>query len=138
MKLTVCREQLSTRILCMLLLSIGAVRCAGQTDTTGAQPVSPAPIETTAQAPQVDNASDASQSTAMQPMATPSVVSGAGSSMAFTSETERSNYLRGGATATAAYQDNVFSLIGNVGSEVSYTVGPFLSLDLTRPRTRLD
>jgi hypothetical protein len=58
--------------------------------------------------------------------------------MAFTSEMERSNYLRGGATATAAYQDNVFSSIGNVGSDVSYTVGPFISLDLTRHRARLN
>ena len=71
-------------------------------------------------------------------MVPPPAVTGAGYSLAFTSEMDRSNYLRGGLVATVAYQDNVFTNAGNVGSDVSYTLGPFITLDLTRPRYRLN
>jgi hypothetical protein len=116
------REGILSRIFLIFLLSTIAARSWAQGDSTP-QP----PADNSAATPVMD-----------QPMVTPSVVTGAGSPVAFTSEMERSNYLRGGATATAAYQDNVFSSTGNVGSDVSYTLGPFITLNLTRPRYRWD
>jgi hypothetical protein len=114
-----------------------AVGCLAQTDS-GVQPPASAPASTVSEPSQANDASDAAQPTNTEAMTIPAVVGGMGSSLAFTSETERSNYLRGGVSGTVAYQDNVFAEVGNVGSDVSYTLGPFITLDLTRPRYRLD
>jgi hypothetical protein len=138
MKASVPRKYVVSRALLSLLLLTATMRCLAQTDSTGAQPVPAPPADTTSQAAGANNTIDSGQSTPTESMVAPSVVSGAGSSLAFTEEMERSNYLRGGAAATVAYQDNVFSSIGNVGSDVSYTLGPFIALDLTRPRYRWD
>ncbi|MGH9528918.1 MAG: hypothetical protein ACRD2S_03265, partial [Terriglobales bacterium] len=123
-------------------LVVGA-RSSAQTDSSGGQPAPNGPVNTTSEPPQTNDTNGASDTTDAtqnnsESMVTPSVVGGTGSSLAFTSEMERSNYLRGGASVTAAYMDNVLSRIGNVGSDISYTIGPFVSLDLSRPRYRLD
>jgi hypothetical protein len=54
--------------------------------------------------------------------------------MEFASETPRTNYLRGGLNIGAAYDDDVFSGSGGAASDVSYSVAPTISLDLTRSR----
>jgi hypothetical protein len=67
-------------------------------------------------------------------MVTPAPVSGEGYSMGFTSET-RSNYLSGGLVFSTAYQSDVTT--GSNGqpiSDVTYTISPTISLDLTRSR----
>ncbi len=113
--------------------------CLAQTESPGLQtPPATGPADTTAEPSQTNETNDAGQPTTTESMTTPSVVGGMGSSLAFTSEMERSNYLRGGATVMAAYQDNVESTVGNVGSDMTYTLGPFIALDLSRPRYRLD
>ncbi len=139
MAITTGREHILSRALILCLLCGAASSSLGQTDAGPGQHVPAIPSETPAQTTQPTDASDAGQSaTANPPMVTPPIVNGTGSSLAFTSELERSNYLRGGATATAAYQDHVLTLIGDVGSDWSYTIGPFVALDLTRTRYKLD
>lgn len=123
-------------LVCVLFAAITG--CLAQTDSTGAPPPTVGPVDTAPESAQANNTSDVGQPTTTESMTTPSVVGGMGSSLAFTSEMERSNYLRGGATVLAAYQDNVESTVGNVGSDMSYTLGPFVALDLSRPRYRLD
>ncbi len=116
------------------MLCTAITGCWAQTDSSIPTQVPTAPTDTTSQV----NDATAGQSTNAESMSTPSVVGGMGSSLAFTTEMERSNYLRGGATATATYQDHVLASIGNVGSDVDYTIGPFIALDLSRPRYRLN
>jgi hypothetical protein len=69
------------------------------------------------------------------PMSTPAPLSGQNYSMDFSSETQRSNYVRGGLTFGAAYDDNVqTNSSGNALSDVSYSVSPTIALDITRSR----
>jgi hypothetical protein len=89
---------------------------------------------------QADNTSAASELGALGPggsddqMKTPPPVSHQSYPTAGTSE-ERSNYLRGGLAFTTAYTDNALGSIGDKPvSDVSYTVGPALTLDETRSR----
>jgi len=131
------RESMLNSSLIIFVLCAAVTGCLAQTDS-GAQPPPSAPASIPSEPSQANDTSDAGPSANTQSMTTPSIVGGMGSSLAFTSETERSNYLRGGLSGTVAYQDNVFSEVGNVGSDVSYTLGPFITLDLTRPRYRLD
>jgi len=140
MKINIRCDGWISRSLLISLLSVTSLNCVAQTDAAAPPQTVPA-VPSEAPAPtttQQSDANDTAQPTASAPMVTPPVVSGAGSSLAFTSEMERSNYLRGGVTATVAYQDHVSSLIGDTGSDWSYTIGPFVSLNLTRPRYRLD
>src|SRR5436190_10697565 len=67
-------------------------------------------------------------------MVTPEPVSIEGYSMNFTSEGERSNYLRGGLTFSSSYSDNVSPSVGRAISDVSYSVSPFIALDQARSR----
>jgi hypothetical protein len=64
----------------------------------------------------------------------PAIFSGASSSLAFSSETERSNYLRGGVTVGANFDDNALSTAQNPVSDLSYSVLPYIALDQTRSR----
>ncbi len=118
------------RICPLFILAIVPVVLWAQADTT--VPQLPAAVDTpSSPAPEPVPAAD-------QPMMTPSVVSGEPSSVASMEESQRSNYLRYGASVSVAYEDNVLSSAGNVGSDVTYTIGPNISLDLTRPRYRWD
>jgi hypothetical protein len=68
-------------------------------------------------------------------MVVPAPVSVEGYSMDFAPETPRTNYLRGGLNIGAAYDDDVFgSASGSAASDVSYSVAPTISFDLTRSR----
>jgi len=69
-------------------------------------------------------------------MVAPPILTGAASPLAFTSETERSNYLRGGATASFAYNTNVINGTGSPVGDELYTISPFIDLDITRTRLR--
>src|SRR5438552_15883559 len=71
-------------------------------------------------------------------MVTPQPVSIEGYSMNFTSEGERSNYLRGGLTFGSSYSDNVSPSGGQPISDFSYSVWPFISLDQVRSRLSWD
>src|SRR5437867_27620 len=83
---------------------------------------------------------DVTETDSMQPneaggrMATPEPVSIEGYSMNFTSEGERSNYLRGGLRFSSSYSDNVSPSVGRAISDVSYSVSPFIALDQARSR----
>lgn len=75
-----------------------------------------------------DDANDMSQ--------IPALLGGKGTSLAFQSEMERSNYLRGGLNVGAAYDDNpLLTSDGGVGN-TSFSVFPNLSIDQSRPRLR--
>jgi len=69
-------------------------------------------------------------------MVAPPILTGAASPLAFTSESERSNYLRGGATASFAYNTNVINTAGSPVGDELYTISPFINLDITRTRLR--
>ena len=64
----------------------------------------------------------------------PALLSGDAGSLAFTSELERSNYLRGGITVGASYDDNATNTVTNPVGDFSYSVLPNISLDQTRSR----
>jgi hypothetical protein len=97
----------------MTLLSAAALWA--QVDSTGAQPAAVGP----------DNG---------DVMITPAPVSGASYSMDFTSEV-RSNYLRGGLSFGAAWDDNVaLGSNGKAVSDESYSIWPSIALDQTRSR----
>lgn len=68
-----------------------------------------------------------------QPMMAPPPVSAGGESVAFTSEMEKSNYLRGAINFQGAYNDNVLSSTPAEG-DVSYTISPSLAFDMNRSR----
>lgn len=67
-----------------------------------------------------------------QPMMAPNM-GGGGESMAFSSEMERSNYLRGGVSVQATYNDNVFNSVPKEADE-SYTISPSIAFDMSRSR----
>jgi hypothetical protein len=69
------------------------------------------------------------------PMLTPPPVSGHSYPTLSTSG-ERSNYLRGGIAFTGAYSDNTLGSINNGTpvSDLSYSVGPFIELDISTSR----
>jgi hypothetical protein len=69
-------------------------------------------------------------------MVAPPILTGVASTLAFTSEMERSNYLRGGATATFAYNTDVINTVGSPVGDELYTISPFIDLDITRTRLR--
>lgn len=67
-------------------------------------------------------------------MVTPAAVSGEAYPMSFSSET-RSNYLLGSLGFSSAYSDNVLGGIGaHPVSDISYSVWPTLTFDITRSR----
>jgi len=68
-----------------------------------------------------------------QAMVAPSPVRIGGDSVAFSSESERSNYLVGGLTIQGAYNDNLFATNPPVG-DATYTISPFLTFDIARSR----
>ncbi len=64
----------------------------------------------------------------------PAVLGGPGSSLAFLSEMERRNYLRGGVSLGAAYDDNaLLAPSGQVGN-MTYSVFPSIALDQSTSR----
>jgi hypothetical protein len=66
----------------------------------------------------------------------PSLFGGEGASLAFSSEMERSNYLRGGFNASASYDDNaLLAPSGAIGNTI-YSVFPNISIEQSRPRMR--
>jgi hypothetical protein len=73
-------------------------------------------------------------------MITPAPVSGGGYSLAFVTELERENYLRGGFTFTTAFDDNIVPSAdsGHGISDTSYSVRPWIALNQSRPRLRWD
>jgi hypothetical protein len=67
-------------------------------------------------------------------MTTPPPVSGQEYPVRFSSETQE-NYLRGGIIFTGAYSDNVLtSAAGNPQGDLSFSIGPTIAIDQTRPR----
>jgi hypothetical protein len=93
---------------------------------------------------QVNNSSQQSGLDVLAPASTdeqmkvPPPVSGQSYPTQVTSE-ERSNYIRGGVTFNAAYTDNALgSVTSTPVSDVSYSIGPNVVLDLTRSRLHFD
>jgi hypothetical protein len=76
-----------------------------------------------------------SAAAADQPMTAPPPVNAGGESVAFTSEMEKSNYVRGGLSMQGAYSDNIFSSTPAEG-DATYTISPDIGLDITRSRLR--
>jgi hypothetical protein len=70
-------------------------------------------------------------------MMAPPPVSMGGDSVAFTSELQRSNYLRGGISLQGSYDDNIFTTSPAEG-DASYTISPNIAFDMSRSRLRWD
>lgn len=64
----------------------------------------------------------------------PALLGGDTNSLAFSSELERSNYLRGGITVGATYDDNASNTAVNQIGDLSYSLLPSIELDQTRSR----
>jgi len=72
-----------------------------------------------------------------QAMIAPPPVSITGDSVAFTSESQRSNYLRGWISVEGSYSDNIFTSSPAEG-DASYTITPDIAFDMARSRLRWD
>jgi hypothetical protein len=72
------------------------------------------------------------------PMITPAPFGDEGYSLAFASETPRTNYLRGGLNLGTVYDDNILPSSGQGISDVRYSVWPSMSLEQSRSRLRWD
>jgi hypothetical protein len=72
-----------------------------------------------------------------EPMAAPPMVGIGGDSVAFTSEMERSNFLRGGINVQAGYNDNILNSAPTEG-DMNYTILPSIAFDMSRSRLRWD
>ena len=66
----------------------------------------------------------------------PAIVTGYGTSLAFSTELQRANYIRGGAAVQAAYEDNASLSPVGVGNNVTLSVFPHIALDQSRSRVR--
>ena len=64
----------------------------------------------------------------------PALLVGDASSLSFSTELERSNYLRGGISVGATYDDNAASSATNRIGDFSYSILPNIQLDQTRSR----
>ncbi|HSS96065.1 MAG TPA: hypothetical protein VLK33_03510 [Terriglobales bacterium] len=64
----------------------------------------------------------------------PALLGGDSNSLAFSSELERSNYLRGGISVGATYDDNANNEVNNRISDFSYSILPNIEVDQTRSR----
>jgi len=64
----------------------------------------------------------------------PAIVGGYGSSLAFTTEMQRSNYIRGGASVQNAFTNNSFLTPTGAGTNDTLSVFPHIALDQSRPR----
>jgi hypothetical protein len=68
----------------------------------------------------------------------PALVNGEIKSLAFSSELDRTNYLSGGVTVGATYDDNVLSQTANPVGGYTASVLPFIAIDQSRARIRWD
>jgi len=82
--------------------------------------------------PGVDEQEEASYWTTSRPMV-PAIVGGYGTSLATRTEMERSNYIRGGVTLQATYDDNAL-LSDPALSNYTYSIFPQIALDQSRSR----
>ncbi len=64
----------------------------------------------------------------------PALLGGDSGSLAFTSELERSNYLRGGITLGSTYDDNAGNAVSPKIGDFSYSILPNIQIDQTRSR----
>ena len=125
------------KLLTLSVVVAGMAVCArGQTPQAPSQGAVPA-----VQGPELAGQSNEASETDSLPandaggrMVTPEPVSIEGYSMNFTSEGERSNYLRGGLKFGSSYSDNLSPSGGQPISDFSYSVWPFIALDQMRSR----
>lgn len=68
----------------------------------------------------------------------PSVLGGAGPTLEFSAEQERTNYLRGGINVGATYDDNTSLVPAGAVSNTTYSVFPDIRIEQTFPRMRWD
>ncbi|HZD06607.1 MAG TPA: hypothetical protein VE176_00085, partial [Candidatus Limnocylindrales bacterium] len=120
------------KLLTLSVVIAGMVVCAlGQNSQEPSQGAVPA-----VQGPELaGQGNETTETDSVQPndaggrMVTPDPVSIEGYSLNFTSEGERSNYLRGGLKFGGSYSDNLSPGGGRPISDFSYSVWPFIALD---------
>lgn len=78
----------------------------------------------------------AEEDTSSQLPQIPALLGGPRTTLAFTSEMERSNYLRGGINVGGTYDDNSLLTPTNELTNTSYSIFPNISLEQTRSRMR--
>ena len=115
----------------LTLLAFAVAPLWAQVDSSGAPPAGEgAAIWTMGHSSGNDSSEDDA------PMVTPAPLSGEGYSMAFSSETPRTNFLRGGLNLSTAYDSNVVPSSGRAVSDVAYSILPSLALEQSRSRLR--
>lgn len=120
---------MSSRNRLIALLAFAAIPLWAQVDSSGAAPAGEEPAFWS----RVDS-SEAEPAAEEAPMIPPAPLNDEGYSLAFASETPRTNYLRGGVSLGAAYDDNVLPSSGQAVSDVRYSIWPSLSLQQSRSR----
>jgi hypothetical protein len=117
-----------TRQIFALTVFAASVLCAAQDQTTGQT-----------NQPQTNQSQVGQAEQPAAPMEdlrapVPALLGGDSGSLAFTSELERSNYLRAGIAISTTYDDNVSNSTTNKIGDVSYSILPNIQLDQTRSR----
>jgi hypothetical protein len=107
-----------------------AMPIAAQDQPTGQTPP-PTPSAGTVPAP--DNGAEPAV-TDDQRAPAPALLGGDNSSLSFSSELERSNYLRGGVSVGSTYDDNAANTVTDRVGDVSYSILPNIQLDQARSR----
>jgi hypothetical protein len=117
------------RIYLTVILVLATVPLWSQADSSGAKPAG----EGGAIWSRTESSEDARVGEDA-PMITPAPFSDEGYSLAFASETPRTNYLRGGLTVGTVYDDNLVPSSGQDIVDVRYSIWPSLSLQQSRSR----
>lgn len=115
----------SYRQLVIGLVVFGVISLAGAQEQTASNPSAPA-----------QSGNEEATAVSEQRAPAPAFLSGGAGSTDFAPELERSNYLRGGVTVGGTYDDNASSSATNRIDDISYSVMPNITFDITRSRVR--
>jgi hypothetical protein len=121
-----------TRQIFALAVFAASVLCAGQDQPQAGQTNQP-PVGQTDQSQTGTTEQPAAPVEDLRAPA-PALLGGDSGSLAFTSELERSNYIRGGIAVSATYDDNASNGTTDRIGDFSYSILPNIQLDQTRSR----
>ncbi len=117
------------------IVSSGQNPPPAQTPDNGADASRPTPAPALTGVMGIDSQTAAEEDRSDLPQI-PALLGGQGASLAFSSEMERSNYLRGGLNVGATYDDNTFLTPSGAVGNTAYSVFPNLSIEQSRSRLR--
>jgi len=129
-KLTICKLTIGKSAALVFLL-VAAVCCCAQSREPANQTPDQGPSQIGQSAP---SANPEPQSSSEQPAPVPVLLDGTVTSLALSSELERTNYWTGGIAAGATYDDNILSSPSGSTGGASFSLMPFIAIDQSRAR----